>query len=99
MDPKKAMSFSSLNGRIDVTFPPDLKANVKLKSEREDIYSDFDIQLRQGGTKPIVEDSRSQSGKYRVRFDKMVYGTINGGGPEIQFSNFNGGIYIRKAAK
>jgi hypothetical protein len=31
--------------------------------------------------------------------DKTIYGTINGGGPEIQFSNFNGPIYIRKAGK
>jgi hypothetical protein len=28
-----------------------------------------------------------------------VYGTINGGGPEIHFTNFNGSIYIRKAGK
>jgi hypothetical protein len=26
-----------------------------------------------------------------------VRGTINGGGPEIQFRNFQGKIYIRKA--
>jgi hypothetical protein len=26
-----------------------------------------------------------------------VHGTINGGGPEIQFRNFQGQIYIRKA--
>jgi hypothetical protein len=26
-----------------------------------------------------------------------VHGKINGGGPEIQFKDFNGNIYIRKA--
>jgi hypothetical protein len=29
--------------------------------------------------------------------DKTVRGKINGGGPEIQFKDFNGNIYIRKA--
>jgi DUF4097 and DUF4098 domain-containing protein YvlB len=96
VDPQKPMSFSSLNGNIDVTFPPTLKANVKLKTDHGEVFSDFDIATRSPAA-PIVEDSRSQKGKYRVRIDRTVYGTINGGGPEIQFSNFNGSIYIRKA--
>jgi hypothetical protein len=31
--------------------------------------------------------------------DKTVRGTINGGGQEIQFTNFQGSIYIRKAGR
>ncbi len=96
VDPQKPMSFSSLNGNIDVTLPPAIKANVKLKTDHGEVFSDFDIVTRPSPA-PMVEDSRSQKGKYRVRIDRAVYGTINGGGPEIQFSNFNGSIYIRKA--
>jgi hypothetical protein len=96
VDPQKPMSFSSLNGDIDVTFPPTLKANVKLKSDRGEVFSDFDIVTRAPAA-PVVQESRSEKGKYRVHIDRAVYGTINGGGPEIQFSNFNGSIYIRKA--
>ncbi len=44
-----------------------------------------------------VEDDRGKGGKYRVKIDKTVKGTINGGGQEIQFKNFNGNIYIRRA--
>ena len=95
VDPQKAMSFSSLNGDIDVTLPATIKANVKLKSDRGEVFSDFDIVTRAPAA-PVVEDSRSEKGKFRVRIDRSVYGTINGGGPEIQFSNFNGSIYIRK---
>src|SRR5215469_3686511 len=40
----KPMAFSSLNGDIDVTFPADLKANLTLKSDRGEIFSDFDVQ-------------------------------------------------------
>jgi DUF4097 and DUF4098 domain-containing protein YvlB len=94
---QKPMAFSSLNGDIDVTFPADLKANLSIKSDRGDVFSDFDVQLQAGPIQQQVEDDRRHGGKYRVKIDKTVHGTINGGGPEIQFTNFQGGIYIRKA--
>jgi DUF4097 and DUF4098 domain-containing protein YvlB len=94
---QKPMAFSSLNGEIDVTFPADLKANLSLKSDRGEILTDFDVQMQTAPVAPTVEDGRHNGGKYRVRIDKTVHGTINGGGPEYQFTNFNGSIYIRKA--
>src|ERR1700681_221780 len=97
VNPQKAMAFSSLNGDIYVTFPAVLKANVSIRSDRGDVFSDFDVQLRATSSSPVVEDSRGKGGKYRVKIDKTVHGTINGGGPEIQFTNFQGQIYIRKA--
>ena len=33
VDPGKQLSFSTLNGSIDVALPPDLKANLKLHSD------------------------------------------------------------------
>ncbi len=97
VNPQKPMAFSSLNGDIDVTFPPDLKANLSLKSDRGEIFSDFDVQVQASTPQQIVEDGRGHGGKYLVKIDKAVHATINGGGPELQFTNFNGGIYIRKA--
>lgn len=94
---QKPMAFSSLNGDIDVTFPADLKANLSLKSDRGEIFSDFDVQVQATAPQQTVEDSRKDGGKYRVQIDKAVHGTIGGGGPEMQFTNFNGSIYIRKA--
>ncbi len=96
VDPKP-MAFSSLNGDIDVTFPADLKANISVRSDNGEVLSDFDIQLQAASSQPIVEDSRGKGGKYKVKLDKTVRGSINGGGPEIQFKNFNGDILIRKA--
>jgi len=97
VDPRKAMAFSSLNGEIDVTFPADIKANLSMRTENGEVYSDFDIQLQAAPSQPTVEDNRGRGGKYVVRIDKTVRGAINGGGPEYQFKNFNGNIYIRKA--
>ncbi|HMF90380.1 MAG TPA: DUF4097 family beta strand repeat-containing protein [Candidatus Angelobacter sp.] len=100
VDPQKPMAFSSMNGDIDVTFPADLKANLSMRSDRGDVYSDFDIQLQTLAPQATtVEDNRGKGGKYVVKVEKTVRGTINGGGPEIQFKNFNGSIYIRKAGK
>ncbi|HET9401557.1 MAG TPA: DUF4097 family beta strand repeat-containing protein [Candidatus Acidoferrales bacterium] len=93
----KPMAFSSLNGKIDVTFPADFKANVTIKCDQGNVYSDFDVALQNGAPQTVVEDSSKNGGKYRVRIDRAVHGTINGGGPEYQFTNFQGSVYIRKA--
>jgi len=92
----KAMSFSSLNGEVDVTLPPDIKADVSLKSDMNgEIYSDFEIVMDR--SKPKIEEKRDKKGRFQVNVDKVMRGTINGGGPEYTFKNFQGDIYIRKS--
>jgi DUF4097 and DUF4098 domain-containing protein YvlB len=95
VNPEKSMSFSSLNGTIDVTFPPALKATVRMKTDQGEIYSDFDIKMDNAPAK-VEDNGRGRRGKYRVTLEKMMTGSINGGGSELQFKNFNGDIYIRK---
>jgi hypothetical protein len=91
----KPMSFTTLNGKIDVTLPADTKARLRLKSERGEIFTDFDVKLEPEAAKPAVEEGR-ENGRYRIRIDRSVYGSINGGGPEYRFESMNGGITIRK---
>lgn len=94
--PNKAMSFSTLNGNVDVTLPADTKANLKMKTDNGEIFSDFEITLK-ATSPPTPQETATKDGKrYRVRFDKAMYGAINGGGPEMQFTTLNGTIYIRK---
>jgi hypothetical protein len=96
VDPGKQLSFSTLNGSIDVALPPDLKANLKLHSDNGSIYTDFDVKLNATAPAPLAENNTGENGRFRIRFDRTVYGTINGGGPEISFQTFNGRISIRK---
>lgn len=96
VDPEKPMSFSTWNGDIDVTFPADIAADVKMKSDRGDIYSDFDISIKEVPQK-VEKTPEKEGGKYRISFEKHIYGAINGGGPEYQFKNYNGDILIRRA--
>lgn len=99
VDANKSMSFSSLNGDIDVTLPADVKASAVMKTDNGEIYSDFDVKLDASATKPTVESSTGKAGKFRVKADRTVKGSINGGGPEMQFKTFNGDIFIRKPSK
>ena len=94
--PDKPMSFSTMNGDIDVTLPADIKANVKMKTDRGDMFTDFDVKVDASSQPPQVDDNRKRGGRYRVRFNRGTSGTINGGGPEIQFTTFNGNILIHK---
>ena len=93
--PGKALSFSSQNGTVDVTLPPSIKANAKLRTGHGDIWTDFDVQVTRSPA-PVVEDSRARGGGYRIDVDRNVYGTINGGGADLMLSTFNGSIYIRR---
>ena len=34
-----------MNGEIDVTLPADIKANLKMKVDNGDMYTDFDVKL------------------------------------------------------
>jgi Putative adhesin len=93
IDLAKPMSFSTLNGDIDVTIPDTLKANVVMKTDSGEIFSDFDVKLT---TQSNMTSKKESDGSYRVHFDRALRGTINGGGPEFQFTSFNGQIYLRK---
>jgi DUF4097 and DUF4098 domain-containing protein YvlB len=93
----KPMSFSSLNGDIDVTLPPDIKANLRLETVRGEILTDFDLALLPPQAQRTVDDRRKDGGKYKAKMEHALVGTINGGGPELTFKNFNGDIRIRKA--
>lgn len=96
VDPTKPMSFSTLNGDIDVTFPDNVRANVRMKTDNGEIYSDFDVKLEAGAHGITSDSTQRQNGLYHFRLDRTLRGTINGGGPEYQFTSFNGQIFIRK---
>ncbi|HEY4061312.1 MAG TPA: DUF4097 family beta strand repeat-containing protein [Puia sp.] len=94
VDPKAPMAFSTLNGNVDVTLPASTKANLKLKSDRGEIFSDFDIAIDKSEPK-VVKSSDNKM--YKLEKEDWVKGTINGGGVEILMKNMQGGIYIHKA--
>jgi hypothetical protein len=95
VDPEKPMAFTSLNGAVDVTLPASTRANLKLRSDNGSVYTDFKLGTL---TQPpaVVEDTREPAGRYRVEVNKAMYGSLNGGGPQIELRAFNGNVYVRK---
>jgi DUF4097 and DUF4098 domain-containing protein YvlB len=94
INPQSAMAFSTLNGKVDVTFPATLKAKVKLKAEQGDIFSDFDVAIEKGQT---ATEKGGGDHMYKIAIDDWVYGSVNGGGPEVMMKTTNGNVYVRKA--
>ncbi len=108
----KPMSFTSFNGNVDVTLPPSAKANLKLRSDRGDVYTDFDVKTlppppasQSGGRAndsrnrrrdPDPDDDKDKA-KYRIEVDRSIYGSINGGGPDFELRTFNGDVFLRSA--
>jgi len=90
----RQMSFTSLNGAVDVTLPPTTKANLRLRSDNGDVYSDFDVQL--APSTPVVQEARGANGRYRINRNRSIVGAINGGGPEFELRTFNSNIYVRR---
>jgi uncharacterized Zn finger protein len=94
VDEKAPMAFSSLDGDVDVTFPANIKYNLKMKSDHGEIFTDFDVDIDKTETK--AQKSVSE-GMYQLKQDDWINGKINGGGPEILMKNMDGNIFIRKA--
>ena len=87
------MSYSTYNGDVDITLPAATKASFKMKTERGEILSGFDMKMI--ATNPVRKED-TKTGTYKVVIDKWVQGDVNGGGAEISMRNYNGNIIIRK---
>ena len=113
---QKVMAFSSLSGKIDVTLPRATKANLKLRSDNGDVFTDFDVaqasapplstsvqpfrpfQWDSPNTTASIALDRNGRNRRRIEVDAngTIFGSINGGGPEIEARSFNGAVLIRR---
>ncbi len=96
VEERTPMSFVTLNGNVDVTLPSKAQVLAKMKSDRGEIYSDFDMEI-------VVKDAEVRRGndcdcEYEVSLNSWTYGEINGGNTEFTFKNMNGDILIRKGS-
>lgn len=91
--PNTPMSFTGLNGDIEVAFPAGTRFTGKMKTDYGDVYTNFEISLNRDSNKAEVNSS---DGKYTVTINKWISGDVNGGGPEFLFKTMHGDIEIRK---
>jgi hypothetical protein len=93
VDAGKPLAFSTFNGMVDLSLPPDLRANLTVKTNNGSVFSDFEVTL--GGAHAIA-DKNGSAGPFRLRIDKNIRGSINGGGVDLTVRTFNGAVYIRR---
>jgi Toastrack DUF4097 len=89
----KPMSFNTFNGDVDVTFPANLAATLRVTSGRGDFYTDFDVDVQQ---QPPAVTQGGRNGRYEVRLERETVAVVGRGGPDIRFKTFNGNVMIRK---
>lgn len=90
----KPMAFSSFNGDVNITLPASTKANLKMKTDQGEIYSDFEVAVEKTAAAPTKTNS---GGVYKISKDSWVSGKINGGGAELMIKSWSGDLVIRKA--
>jgi hypothetical protein len=88
------MAFTTLNGNVDVTLPATIKANLKLRTDNGDMFTDFDIPPM--AARPAPRGSRQPDGRFRVEVERAITASLNGGGADIELRSFNGNTYLRR---
>lgn len=91
--PDAPMSFTNINGDITIKIPAQTKFNVKAKSQFGDVFTNFDMKMRQDGPQ---REASANGNTYKVKIENWVQGEVNGGGPELYLKSLNGAIYIQK---
>lgn len=87
------MSFTGVNGDIEIVLPAEAKFTAKMKTEWGDIYTNFDMEVDRTGSAPEVNE---KDGEYKVAINRWIMGTVNGGGAKFLVKTLHGDISIRK---
>jgi hypothetical protein len=93
VDPTVPMAFSTISGPIDITFPADFKADLKIRSDYSKLFSDFD--LAGDPTHPQTLKT-GIDGSYPMPTGDWIYCRVGGGGPGFLIKNTNGNLHIHK---
>ncbi|WP_235297917.1 DUF4097 family beta strand repeat-containing protein [Portibacter marinus] len=93
IDPNQTMTFNTITGNIDLTVPTTHKANLKMRTEWGDIYTDMDIETQQ--KKEPQTKTVHKNGGMKLVSNNWTYGSMNGGGPEMTIKTQMGSIYLR----
>lgn len=92
--PPTESSYYTLNGRLEVTYPADLSADLQFKSMNGAFYTDFpEVQIMPGKVTK-TEEKKADGTMYRLNKNSEV--RLGNGGKTYHFETLNGNIYIKK---
>jgi len=92
----EAMSFSSINGDLNIGLPAKTGAELHIDSAEGEIISDFEVEVRP--SKPVISRENSRHG-VEVSVESVIIASINGGGTVIKLKTLNGDINITKSSQ
>ena len=92
--PRAESLFKTVNGDIAVTLPRDLAADLRVKTFRGGIYTDFDTVEQ-----PAERESSRRPGEPRFRYRQRGFTDyrVGKGGPELTLETMNGDVRIKRA--
>ena len=90
----KPMSFSTVHGDLDVSFPADFAAELHIVTRQDEIISDFEVEVVP--TDPKIS-RRDGNKRYSVELGQEIIVLINGGGVKVRFDTLHGDVIIRKS--
>jgi hypothetical protein len=89
-NPAKNSSFGSLNGPVDISFRPDLSADLRFKTFNGSVFTDFPV----SALPTTAGTGERKNGKFVYRSNDFAAARVGAGGPEYKFDAFNGNIRI-----
>lgn len=94
-NPGEDCRYYTLNGNIEATFRPGLKADLFFKSFNGDLYTDIgDVEIRPQLVKSKEAVKNGQGIAYKIDARQSIQ--LRGGGVKLDLETFNGNVYIKE---
>jgi hypothetical protein len=92
--PDSESSYYTINGRMEITFPQNLSADLQFKSMNGSFYTDFtDAEVLPG---KVIKTQEKKADGVVYKLNKNSDVRIGSGGKTFRFETLNGNIYIKK---
>jgi hypothetical protein len=94
--PRSNSLFKTVNGGIQVTWPPQLAATLRMKTWHGDLLTDFDVVPL---TREPAEAPSRRDGRFVYHSNDFASVRVGAGGPEITLETLNGDVHVLKARR
>jgi hypothetical protein len=91
-NPERDSHFETINGKIDVSFQPDLSADLEMVARWGELWSEYQVEALP--SLPPIE--RTKGGRTVIELPRGSRVRVDRGGPTHSFETLNGNIYVRK---
>ena len=93
-NPANDSHFETINGKIDVSFQPDLSADLEMVARWGELWSEYPVEPLPS----LPPTKRTEGGRTVIELQRGSRVRVDSGGPTHSFETLNGNIYVRKRA-